>query len=57
MKPGKDELTNYTTLYMSFGGYRRLKSSGPDLLSRLEISVMKAYRLPKMLFIECNLRR
>ena len=42
MKPGKDELTNYTTLYMILGGYR-LKSSGLDLLSRLEIAVMKAY--------------
>jgi len=31
MKPGKDELTNYTTLYMILGGYR-LKSSGLDLL-------------------------
>lgn len=44
MKPGKDELTNYTTLYLILGGYRyRLKSSGLDLLSRLEIAVMKAY--------------
>jgi hypothetical protein len=48
-----DELTNYTTLYMILGGYR-LKRSGLNLLSQLEIAVMKAYLSSSRFLLKAN---